>query len=413
MSKFKNLCAVSALCFAPLCVADELSETGDFLDGVAAVVNEGVVLKSKLRSQIASIIRQAEAQPEPIPLPPADVLQEQILERLIVAEVQLQRAQRIGLRVSDQMINQAISRIGAQQNPPVAFEDMPRMLAADGIDYAEFREQLREELTLDQLRNIDVGQRIQVSPREIRQCIIDLEINVVANSDYNLSHIILSLPEGASASDIAAMETRVDEIYRLIQDGADFREMAIRHSEGQTALQGGSLGWMAGEQVPSLFTDVLATMGQGDVSEPFRWSNSYHIVKVDEMRSAVAPSTINQTKARHILVTPNEIIDDATARQKLNDALARIDEGEEFGEIAKILSDDPGTANDGGDLGWVSPGTFVDEFQAVLDSLALGETSEPFQTQFGWHVAQVMERRVYDNTEELKERNCIGRIRQS
>lgn len=399
---------------APQADAEELSQTGEFLDGVAAVVNEGVVLKSKLRSQIAQIIRQAEAQPEPIPLPPADVLREQILERLIVAEVQLQRAQRIGLQISDQMVNQAIARIGAQQDPPVPFERMPEVLARDGIIWSEFREQLRDDMTLEQLRRIDVGQRIEVAPREVRQCIADLETNVVANSAYELSHIIISLPEDASASDVKAMQDKINDIYRQIMDGADFRQMAIRYSEGPTAMQGGSLGFMEGSRVPTLFTDVLTEMKAGDVSEPFRWSNSFHIVKVDNMRSAVERSEIEQVKARHILITPNEIIDDATAKQRLENALQRIRDGEDFGEVAKLLSDDPGTANDGGDLGWVGPGTFVKEFQDALDALEIGElSSEPFQTQFGWHVAEVLDRRVYDNTEELKERNCEQRIRQS
>ncbi len=413
MNKFKNLCAIGALCFAPLCVADELSGTGEFLDGVAAVVNDGVVLKSKLRSQIAQIIRQAEAQPQPIPLPPADVLQEQILERLIIDEVQLQRARRIGLQISDQALNQALARIAQQQSPPVAFEDLPAIIAADGMDWSQFRQQLRDELTLDQLRRIDVGQRIQVAPREIRQCILDLETNVVANSAYNLSHIIISVAGSAGADDIIAAEDKINEVYRQIQEGADFREMAITFSEGPTALQGGDLGWLEGQRVPSLFTDVLTTMGQGEVSEPFRWGNSFHIVKVDDLRSAMQRSEIDQVKARHILITPNEIIDDATARQRLDNAIERIEGGEDFGEIAKILSDDPGTANDGGDLGWAGPGTFVGEFQATLDSLEIGDMSQPFQTQFGWHVVEVLDRRVYDNTEELKERNCIGRIRES
>ncbi len=413
MFRFRYLCAIGALCSAPLCAAEELSGTGEFLDGVAAIVNDGVVLKSKLRTQIANIILQAESQPEPIPLPPADVLREQVLERLIVNEVQMQRAGRIGLQISDQMVNEAIARIGAQQQPPVPFEQMPQILAADGISWAQFREDIREELTLEQLRRIDVGQRINVAPREIQQCILDLESNVVANSAYNLSHIVVSLPESATAEQTAELETTMQEIYARIQDGADFRQLAIRYSEGQTALEGGSLGWLEGEQVPSLFTDVLVSMGEGDVSEPFRWSNSFHIVKVNELRSAVQRSQIDQVRVRHILVRPNEIIDDATARQKLNDAVERIKNGEDFGEVAKLVSDDPGSANEGGDLGWAGPGTFVGEFQATVESLEIGEMSEAFQSPFGWHVAEVLDRRVYDNTEELKERNCDLRIRNS
>ncbi len=409
--KFKTLSAIIALSAAAPVAAQELSDTGDFLDGVAAIVNEGVVLKSQVQERIIAIVTQAQAAEQPIPLPPADVLQEQVLERLIIEEIQLQRADRIGLQVPDGMVNETIDEIARSNGHTL--DQMPEILAAQGLTYSTWREALREELTLEQLRRIDVGQRINVSPRELQQCLIDLETNVVANSAYNLSHILVSLPEGASAELVEETQAKIDDVYQQIMDGADFREMAIRYSEGQTALEGGALGWIEGPQVPTLFTEVLTTMSDGDVSEPFRWTNSFHIVKVNELRSAMKRSEINQIKARHILVTPNEIIDDDTARQRLEDALERIAEGEDFGEIAKLLSDDAGTKNDGGDLGWTGPGTFVPEFEQALGALEVGEISEPFRSPFGWHVAEVLERRVYDNTEELKERNCDLRIRNS
>ena len=364
MLKFKCLCAIVALSAAPVIAAEELSENGEFLDGVAAIVNEGVVLKSQMRDQLAMIMRQADAQQ--IQLPPANILQDQVLERLIVSEVQLQRAERIGLQVSDQMLNQAIARIANQNS--VRLEDMPALLAKDGIKYSDFRRELRDEITLEQLRRIDVGQRINVTPREIEQCITDLEDNVVVNSDYSLSHILISLPEAASAVQIEETQAKIDDIYQQIRDGADFRAMAVRYSDGPTALEGGALGWMPGEQVPTLFIDVIPTLEAGEVSEPFRSASSFHLVKVNEFRSALQRSEVNQVKARHILVTPNEIIDDETARQRLDDALTRIRGGEDFGELAKLLSDDSGSANVGGDLGWAESGTFVPEFESMLDS---------------------------------------------
>lgn len=407
MFKFKCLCAIVALSAAPAVAAEELSESGEFLDGVAAIVNEGIVLKSQLRDQLAMILRQADTQQ--IQLPPANVLQDQVLERLILGEVQLQRAARIGLHVSDQMLNQAIERV-AQQND-VRLEDMPALLAKDGINYADFRRDLRDEITLEQLRRIDVGQRINVSPREIEQCIADLEDNVVVNSDYSLSHILVSLPEAASAEHIEEVRAKLDDIYQQIMDGADFRAMAIRYSEGPTALEGGALGWMPGEQVPTLFIDVIATLEAGEISKPFRSASSFHLVKVNELRSALQRSEINQVKARHILVTPNEIIDDATAQQRLDDALTRIKDGEDFAELAKLLSDDPGSAVVGGDLGWAEAGSFVPEFEAMLNSMAIGDISEPFRSPFGWHIIEVLDRRVYDNTEDEKQRRCDLRIR--
>ena len=392
-------------------MAAELSGTGQFVDGIAAIVNEGVVLKSQLREQTEMIIARAGKTNPPMKLPPPNILREELLERLILTEIQLQRADRIGLQVSDQMLNQAIGRIAAQQG--IAFEDMPAALAADGVQYQVFRRELRDELTLDQLRRIDVGQRIRVSPREIQQCIANLEGNVAINSDYNLSHILISMPESASAEQIEDAQAKANDVHKQLQDGANFSEMAIRYSDAQTSLEGGSLGWMKGEQLPTMYTDVVIEMQEGEVSEPFRTSSSFHIVKVNEMRSAIQRSEIDQVNVRHMLITPNEIIDDETAKQRLEDALKRIGEGEDFGEIAKLLSDDPGSANNGGEMGWTGPGTFVAEFDKVVADSEIGVVSQPFHSPFGWHILEVLDRRVYDNTEDLKESNCDGRIRNS
>lgn len=405
------LCAIATLSIASVATSAELSATGEFLDGVAAIVNEGIVLKSQVRDQTAMIILRASQSDPPMPLPPPDILREQLLERLIATEIQLQRAERIGLQISDQMLNEAIARIAASNG--VAFEDMPAILSQDGINYATFRSELRDEITLEQLRQIDVGRNIQVSPREIRQCIANLEGNVVVNSDFNLSHILISLPESATADQIAAAQEQAAEIHKQLQDGANFGEMAIRYSDAQTSLEGGALGWMKGSQLPTLYVDVVAPMTSGDFSEPFRGSSSFHIVRVNEMRSADQRSEIDQVNVRHILVTPNEIIDDETALQQLNDALERIGEGEEFGEIAKLLSDDPGTAQLGGNLGWSNPGTFDPGFEKVLGETEIGSISEPFRSSFGWHILEVLDRRVYDNTEDLKERNCVLGIQNS
>ncbi|NCF51009.1 molecular chaperone SurA [Gammaproteobacteria bacterium] len=409
MLKIKTLCAVAVLSFAPVLAAEELSETGQFLDGVAAIVNEGVVLKSQLMQQTAMIIKRARESDPPMQLPPANVLREQLLERLIITEIQLQRAAMIGLQVSDQYLNESIAQIAASNN--VRFEDMPALLAQEGVNYAAFREEMRDEITLEQLRRIDVGQRINVSPREIQQCIADLEGNVAVNSDYNLSHILISMSESATAAQIDEAKSKADEVYAQLIDGADFSEMAIRYSDAQTALDGGALGWLKGDQLPTLYTDIVAAMEAGDVSEPFRSASSFHIVKVNDLRSAIQRSEVEQVLVRHILVTPNEIIDDETAKQQLEDALEKLADGEDFGELAKLMSDDPGSANNGGEMDWSGPGTFVPEFEEVVDASEIGEISDPFRSRFGWHVVEVMDRRVYDNTEDLKQSNCDLRIR--
>ena len=396
------------LSVAPAALAAELSETGEFIDGVAAVVNDGVVLKSQLREQTATIIERAAQADPPMQLPPPDVLRDQLLERLIVMEIQLQRAERIGLQVSDAMLNQAIEQLAINQG--VRFEDMPAILAQEGIRYAEFRRQFRDEVTLEQLRQIDVGNRIEISPREIEQCIADLEENVAVDSDYNLSHILISIPESATAKEVADIQERANDVYNQLVEGAEFGTMALQYSNAQTALEGGALGWMKGSELPTIYADVVVSLEAGGISEPFRTASSYHIVRVNDLRSSIQRSEVDQVLVRHILITPNEIIDDQTAQQRLENAIERMQEGEEFGEIAKLLSDDPGSVNEGGEMPWATSDTFVPEFSEVVDALETGVVSEPFRTRYGWHIVEVLDRRVYDNTEDLKELNCQNRI---
>jgi len=395
---------------------DELStgpppppKSGEFLDGIAAVVNEGVVTRTELTRQIATI--EVRAQQGNFQLPPADILAEQVLERLIVDEIQMQRAERRGIVVSDQMLNSAIAQVAADSN--VSFEELPELLLADGIKYADYRSELRKQLTMDQLRRIEVIGRIAVSQREIDQCLADLDDNVVVNSEYNLSHILVSISDSASGAQIAEAEQEAEQVYQQILAGADFSEMAVRHSDSQTALEGGALGWLKGSDLPTLFFDVMDTLEAGEVSTPVRNVSGFHLVKINELRSANQRSEIEQTHVRHILITPNEIIDDATARQRLDEAVERINGDEDFAEVAKLMSDDPGSANEGGDMGWTNPGTFVKEFEEVANNAEIGTLSAPFRTQFGWHILEVLERRTYDNTEDLKEGSCINRIRNS
>jgi peptidyl-prolyl cis-trans isomerase SurA len=386
---------------------ESLSETGDFLDGVAAVVTEGVVLKSELNRQQDLIIMRATEQD--MQLPPAHILRDQVLERLIIEQIQLQRAEMIGIQISDQMLNTAIAQIAQQAG--FQFEDMPAILAEDGIEYAEYRRDMRKQMLMEQLRQIDVVNRISVTPREIDQCVADLEDNAVVNSQYNLSHIFISVPGSATNEQYAEAEAEADQVYSDLLDGADFGELAIRHSDGDTALEGGSLGWRPGDQLPTLFFDVVGEMAVGESSEPIRAVSGYHIVKVNEIQGVNQQSEVEQTRIRHILVTPNEIIDEETAQQRLDDALERIGGGEEFGEVAKLLSDDPGSANNGGEMGWTNPGEFVPEFEEIANNADIGVVSEPFRSRFGWHILEVLERRVYDNTEELKQSNCVQRVR--
>jgi peptidyl-prolyl cis-trans isomerase SurA len=410
MTRISSLFTTSLLALlSSTALAAELSVTGELLDGVAAVVNEGVVLKSELQQQ--TVVIAARAREQGLQLPPPNVLEEQVLERLVLEQIQLQRAERVGIQISDQMLNSAIAQV-AEENG-IAFERLPEMLAQDGINYGEYRSEMRKQLILDQLRRIDVTGRISVAPREVQQCIADLEDNVVVNSEYNLSHILISVPQSATTEQFAAAETEARYVYQQLEEGADFGELAVRYSDSETGLEGGNLGWRPGDQLPTLFSDVVGSMEPGDYSQPIRAISGYHLVKVNEIRGVNQRSEIEQMKIRHILITPNEIIDNETAKQRLEEAREQIMAGEDFGELAKLMSDDPGSANSGGDMGWRGPGTFVPEFEQVANNLELGVVSEPFQTRFGWHILEVEDKRTYDNTEDLKESNCIQRIRNS
>ena len=410
MHKFNYLLIIAwILQIQPAMAQGELSSTGVPLDGVVAVVNKGIVTRSALARQVETITKRAREQD--MQLPPADVFEEQVLERLIVEEVQMQRAERVGIVISDQMLNSAITRVADEAG--VKFEDLPELLAKDGIRYSDYRNELRRQLTMDQLRRIEVMGRIAVSVREIDHCLADLDDNVVISSDYNLSHILISIPDSATGAEILESEEEANLAYQEIQDGADFSEMAIRHSDSQAALEGGALGWLKGSELPTLFFDIMDNLEAGEVSPPVRNVSGFHIVKINELRSANPHSEIEQTNVRHILIIPNEIIDDATARQRLEEAGERIEAGEDFAELAKLMSDDPGSVNEGGDMGWTNPGTFVPEFEEVAKNAEINVLSAPFRSQFGWHILEVLGRRNYDNTEDIKRNSCVNRIRNS
>lgn len=410
MNKINYLYSIVGLIFCVISAsADELSTTGDMLDGIAAIVNEGIVLKSELNTQTEAITKRARNQE--MRLPPPSIMQKQVLENLIMKRIQLQRAERIGIQVSDQQLNGVIANIAEQQGK--AFEDMPNIIAADGISYSSYRRELREQVVIEQLKNIDVIGRISVAPSEIDQCLADIEDNVVVNSEYNLSHILISVPDSATANEFAEAETEANHVYKQIQDGANFAEMAIRYSDLPSGLEGGSLGWRKGNQLPTLFSDVVGSMEIGDLSSPIRAISGYHIVKINDLRGVNQRSEIEQMKIRHILIKPNEIIDNETAKQQLEEAVIQISTGKDFGEVAKLLSDDPGSVNEGGKMGWRSSSAFVPEFEAIVNKAEIGIVSNPFQTRFGWHIVEVMDRRLYDNTEDLKKNGCVQRVKNS
>jgi peptidyl-prolyl cis-trans isomerase SurA len=386
----------------------DLGVHGEMLDRIAAIVNDGLVLKTEMDSQLDAVTKRLIEQK--VALPGQSVLRQQVLERLILQEIQMQRAKKIGLNISDEQLNATLQDVAVRNKIP--FDQLPITLEAQGIDYKQYRESMRRELTLNTLRERDVIQRIIVTPREIDQFLARQD-NAAANDDFNVSHILLSLPSAATPQQLDEISKKATDLASRASKGEDFGQLAIANSNGQTALDGGTLGWRKGNQLPQFILDLVTKMKPGDVSAPVRTPSGFHIVKLNERRGSEAKVIINQIHVRHILIKTNELDDDETVRQKLTRLRDRINKGEDFAGIASTTSEDPGSAPDGGDLGWTGPGTFVPEFSKAIADLKENEISEPFKTRYGWHIAQVLGTRSYDSTADVRRQRAFGAIRES
>ncbi len=409
LSRFSALALAMLLAVTPALAQRSISDKGVMLDRVAAVVNDGIVLASELEEQVQVITSRLQAQG--LEMPPAAMLRQQVLDRLVLQEIQMQRAQRAGIRIGDESLNQALADV-AQRNG-ISLAQLPAALVQQGIDYATYRESVRREMTLQVLQQRDVIQRINISPRELEQFLDKQKSRPSELNEYNLSHILIAVPQEASPSQLDQASQRAQEVFDRAKGGEDFAKLAVAYSNSQTALEGGSLGWRRGPEIPTILADLVVGLKPGEVSEPLRTPSGYHIVRLNEIRGADQQVVIEQTNARHILLKPTEIQDDATVRQRLIDVRERILKGEDFSVLAKTLSEDPGSAADGGDLGWTAPGSFVPEFDAALRRLEPNEISEPFRTQFGWHIVQLLGRRQFDNTEELRRQRAFMQLRES
>jgi peptidyl-prolyl cis-trans isomerase SurA len=382
---------------------------GEMLDRIIAVVDDGVVLQSELDAQMELVARQLAEQGTR--MPPRGVLRQQVLESLIIRQVQLQRAARIGVRITDEQLNLALQQIAARND--VTLSELPRALAADGVNYSVFREQVREELVMDTLRQRDVVPRIAVSEREIRRWIEQQDASRGSQLDYDISQLLVALPQDPTAEQIEAAEARIRDMHARLQAGVDFAEMAVAESDGQQALAGGNLGWRRGSQLPQQFAAVILALQPGQFSDPVRSSSGFHIFRLNATRGGDERVVQFQTKARHILLMPNEVLDDAAIRTRLEAIRQRVLDGESFADIAMLESDDPASATRGGDLGWNPPGTFVPQFEAQLAALDPGEISEPFESPFGWHIIQLLDRGERDTTEEIRRMQAVQAIRAS
>jgi peptidyl-prolyl cis-trans isomerase SurA len=402
-----TLFAAAAALALPVARADQLSSSGQLLDRIVAVVNEGILLQSELDTQTGLIVRQLRDQNTQLPAP--EVIKGQVLEQLILKELQLQRARRLGIQVPDAMLNATLSQVASRNG--LTLTQLPQAMAADGIDYASFREDMRSDMVIEALHQRAVVARIQVSEREIERYLERQESSANEQVDYDLSHILIAIPASSRPEEVADAERRVGEVHNRLVQGEDFAELAITYSDGQNALDGGQLGWRKGGQLPGNFEQIVSELSPGQFSAPVRSQSGYHILKVNDVRGT-EKFIVLQTHTRHVLVQPDEILDDNAIRAKMQRIRQRIvEDGEDFGDVARLESADPGSAPKGGDLGWTSPGSFIPAYEAEVAKLSPGEISQPFRTDYGWHIVQLLDRKERDTTDEVKRDRAIQAIR--
>jgi peptidyl-prolyl cis-trans isomerase SurA len=367
------------------------------VNGIVALVNEDVILASELRREMQKVV--TELRREGGVLPPLPVLRRQVLERLILRQIQLQKARETGIRVDDETLNRAIASIASRNGFSLA--QFRKVLEDDGFEFSAFREEIREQMTLSRLRQRQVNNRIVITEQEVDDYLANLRASGNDQTRYRLAHILIAVPEGAAPERIIAARNKATELVKELRAGADFRQLAIANSDGQKALEGGELGWRSRGQIPTLFAKQIVAMKPGEVSDPIRSASGFHIIKLMD-RQAGEKRLVTQTHARHILLKPDADTTPAEVLRTITDLRTRILQGESFEDLARANSADQGSAIRGGDLGWTNPGDFVEPFEKAMNALAPGEISEPFETQYGWHIVQVLERRQHDSTEEIE-----------
>jgi len=377
------------------------------VDKIVAVVNDDVITRTELDNRLHAIKDQLKSQNSP--LPPDPVLEKQVLDRMILASLQLQLADHNGIRVDDDTLNHTIERIAADNK--LSLPEFRSVLEKEGYDFATFREDIRREILISRVQQRQVTDRIMVSEQEIDNYLANQRAQGNTGAEYHLAHILIAVPDAASAERIQAARRRAEDVLAKLRAGANFQETAIAVSDGQQALQGGDLGWRKAGELPTLFVDPVLHMKAGDISDIIRSPSGFHIIKLLEQRDDQR-HIITQTHARHILIRTDELTGDDAAQARLNDIRQRIKDGADFAELARNYSNDTASAANGGDLGWVNPGDMVPAFEAELDKLTTGEISKPFKTGFGWHIVQVLERRRYDNTDTYIRSQARDAIRQ-
>jgi len=377
------------------------------LDRIVAIVNVEVITQNVLEREARMSNEQLRRQGTPLPAP--EILQKQLLERMITKRALLQVAKQSGLRVADSELDSAVDRI-AQENkitPAVLRETIER----DGVTYDRFREDVRGEILVARLREREVDSRIMVNDSEIQSFLRTQDNQGEKVDEYNLTHILVTVPEQATPEEVKQRKARADTALAQLRQGLDFRQVAASFSDAPDALQGGALGWRAAARLPNIFLDSLKTLKIGQTSDILRSPNGFHILRLIDKRGSNSPVIVTQTHARHILIRLNEVVSENDARNRLTSVKDRIEHGADFGELARLQSDDPSAAR-GGDLGWVTPGDVVPEFEHAMDALKPNQISAPFKTPFGWHIVQVLERREQDMSKDRERLAARQAIRQ-
>ncbi len=394
-----TLALIAALSFFNCALAQPLNR-------IVAVVNDDVILESELIQRTRLVTENLSEQQTR--LPPAQQLERQVLERIIVERLQLQLADQNNIQVDDETLNASLRQV-AQQNG-MTLTEFREVLEAENGGYAAFRDDFRNQIRINRLRQQMVGNRINITEQEVDNLLASQTAFGDQGLTYRLGHILVATPEAASPEEIQAASRKVQTLLERLQQGADFAQTAVAESDGQNALQGGDLGWRSAAQLPSLFAEPIRNMKAGEVSEPIRSPSGFHIIKLFEIKGDER-RIVKQTHARHILITPDQLISNAGALERLLQLKNRIEGGEDFATLARSHSHDKVSASKGGDLGWVNPGDLVPPFEEAMDKLSVNQLSEPVRSQFGWHLIQVLERRSHDSTADFQRAQARDLIR--
>lgn len=378
----------------------------EFLDRIVAIINNDIITAYELNERIRVVQRQLEDQK--IPIPARDVLEKQLLERMINEKVQLQFANETGIRVDDIALDRAIARIA--EGNRMQLDDMRKALEKDGVSFAKFREDIRNEITLARIKEREADNRVVVTENELESYFAN-QAQKGSDTEFNLAHILIQVPEQANTEQVQARKVRAEQALAELKKGTPFGQVSASFSDTPNALQGGELGWRPASRLPQLFADALNALQPGEISGLLRSPNGFHLLKLLDKRGRDVALVVTQTRARHVLIKTNEVVSETDAKRRLTELKERLDNGAKFADIARLHSED-GSAAKGGELGWLSPGDTVPEFERAMEALAPNTVSEPIRTQFGWHLIEVLERRREDVTQEKQKLRARLEIRE-